>query len=315
MVTSYKTSVSIFEIVTTQVLHRAYILWLFTESDLFTFVVPNTIFGISGTRSGFFTSSAIPLGLYLTVSSIFKVFIFNWLNLLIFDLANQSMPSAESEDAINKPWRPVPSGRISIEDSRKLLLTCIPIVWVINYLFSVHFEASVLMILTWMYNDLGGGDLNCYIRNAIICAAFGFYNLGSLKVASGSSPKSGEIHVNLTGYIWIAVISLIIFTTMHIQDLKDQAGDLQRGRKTAPIAFGDSIARWTIAVPLTLWGIFIPIFWGTGPYILVCCAGLAVYIAVRVVCLTNPEQDSMSWKFWTMWTAMVYNIPLISNLK
>jgi hypothetical protein len=35
----------------------------------------------------------------------------------------------------------------------------------------------------------------------------------------------------------------VILTTMRVKDLKDQAGDLTRGRKTVPLVLGDEVSR------------------------------------------------------------------------
>lgn len=132
-------------------------LWLFTESDFFTFVGPDSAFGIFGALAG-------PLLLNNTDSALNVlaraplVVIFNWSNLLIFDLANQRLPESVEEDRINKPHRPLPSGRMTPRSARRLLLASLPTVFIMSYFLGPWVETSLLFALTWMYNDLGGGD-------------------------------------------------------------------------------------------------------------------------------------------------------------
>jgi hypothetical protein len=83
-----------------------YTLWLFTKSDIVTFVRPNTVFGIFGALSGLRTSTTtIHHNTHQILSHLPHVVAFNWLNLLIFDIANQCLPAALAEDSLNKPWR------------------------------------------------------------------------------------------------------------------------------------------------------------------------------------------------------------------
>lgn len=69
-----------------------------------------------------------------------------------------------------------------------IVLCLIPLVVALNhFLLGVGVESLVIMALTWMYNDLRGGDEGYVVRNAIIAAAFGVYNTGSVKVALGTA--------------------------------------------------------------------------------------------------------------------------------
>ncbi len=86
------------------------------------------------------------------------VVLYNWGNLLIFDLANQRTPESAEEDRINKPHRPLPTGRMTPLQARRLLLASLPVVLTINYFLGPWIETALLFTLTWMYNDLGGGD-------------------------------------------------------------------------------------------------------------------------------------------------------------
>jgi hypothetical protein len=102
-----------------------------------------------------------------------------------------------------------------------------------------------------MYNALGAADFNWVVRNCIIAVAFGFFNAGSLKLS-----VLAEAEINFSGWQWTLIISAVILTTMHTQDLKDQIGDQSRGRNTASIAIGDGPARWSLSVPIFVWSLY-----------------------------------------------------------
>lgn len=170
-------------------------------------------------------------------------------------------------------------------------------------------ETCFILILTWMYNDLGGADFNWIVRNCIIAVAFGFFNAGSLKL---SVPTEAEI--NYTGWQWTFIISAVILTTMHTQDLKDQTGDRSRGRNTAPIALGDGPARWSLSIPIFIWSFVCPSFWSSNWMGFVPSVVFGVYVSWRILRKRNKDDDRTSWKLWCLWTIFLYALPLSSRL-
>ncbi|KAI0095756.1 UbiA prenyltransferase family-domain-containing protein [Nemania sp. FL0031] len=291
--------------------------WLITRDDAATFVGPNTTFGLCGALAGpVLVAQEGRNQLPALLFRLPRVVFFNWSNLLVFDLANQRLPESVLEDALNKPWRPGPSGLATPSQIRRAMLLIIPAVWVANYSLDVSAETALLMVLTWLYNDLMGGDEGWILRNVIISAAFGLYNLGSVKVAAGLSSDC----LTPVGVQWTLAISGVILTTMHVQDLKDQHGDRSRGRQSAPIVLGDRVARWTIAVPVVCWSLFCTYFWGAGVWgswgIWGMVWGLGIVtlgfvVALRCLMLGGPGPDRLTWQLWAAWTAAIYALPCI----
>ncbi|MCJ1231764.1 hypothetical protein MMC12_008443 [Toensbergia leucococca] len=69
-------------------------LWLFTLSNLKTFVYPETAFGFLSALSGpMMTTNAEP-HLFTIIARLPLVLLWTWLNTLIFDLANQRLPDS-----------------------------------------------------------------------------------------------------------------------------------------------------------------------------------------------------------------------------
>lgn len=237
------------------------------------------------------------------------VALWNWLNLLVFDLANQRLPNSIIEDRINKAWRPIPQNRLTPLEARHLLLFVIPFNFAIFYFFlgSVR-DSAGLTILGWMYNDLSGADEHYIIRNLINAGGFIFHASGATLVAAGS-----DVQLTHQGEIWVGIIGAIIFSTLQTQDLQDMEGDAERGRGTLPLMHGETVGRWSVAIPVTVWSIFGPWFWGLDilgylPTVLV--GGI---LAFRVLSLRTLEADKGTWRIWCFWIILVYLLPLMSD--
>jgi 4-hydroxybenzoate polyprenyltransferase len=303
-----------------------YNLYIMTKDDTPTFVIPETIFGLAAatTASLFIVADqtdGIPAMRRLNWTSFALVFLrtlsFNWLNLFIFDLSNQRISSAE--DKLNKPWRPIPSGRMTESRMRHWLLIAIPVVFGYTHVYlHAGTETALLFVHNWMYNDLGGGDGNWLLRNGILASGFSVYNLGSMKIAASyASVLVGDVQfksdavveTSSLGYAWVAIISGVIFTTMHVQDLKDLEGDRARGRRTAPIIYGHRRTGWTIAVPVLVWTVVGLWFWNAPLWI---CFGVVVLgstVAWRCVTMEGPIADRRTWHLWCVWTVVLYLLP------
>lgn len=311
----------------TRVVEMLRLFWLITQDDFGTFVCPNTAFGVFGALAGPLLVTSLPnssnsrgsplaSGLLRLTATIF----FNWSTVLIFDLANQRRQESVREDALNKPWRPIPSGRATSSQLRRALLFAIPAVLSVNHFWlHVGVETALIFVVVWHYNDLGGGDESWVLRNVVIATAFGLFNLGSLKVASGSgSVGNGPATeaagvVTPLGTLWIVAISGVILTTMHVQDLKDVAGDKSRGRQSAPLVLGENVARWTIALPVVFWSGVCPLIWGPPLWGLCIIIALGILVAYRCLTLSGTMEDRRTWQLWALWTAALYALPCMSE--
>ena len=178
------------------------------------------------------------------------------LHLLQFCISNQA--GALEEDMKNKPWRPLSSGRISLQAALRIR-------WIL-FIACISFSASrgvlvagtVLLAATIAHNELALGR-HWFIRNGLNAIGYTAFSLGA----------AGSIHAG--GWEWIRVyfnqsyacitrgglirsldddfasrsakrnahlfIGVIIFTTIQAQDFKDVEGDALVGRKTLPLAY------------------------------------------------------------------------------
>ena len=278
-------------------------IFLFTASDLKTIVLPSTAFGIIGCYSRLTQDPSMPG--QAALQRIPHVLLWTWLNLLPFNISNQRKPSAIEEDLINKPWRPLPSGRLTPRQATALML----IFYTLALAVSVYLHASrpclFLMALGWWYNDCNGAE-NCGTRNLINAAGYLSFTYGAFEVAVGS-----QAHLNETACRWFLLIGMIIFSTIQIQDIPDQEGDRARGRKTIPLVIGDMPARWSIALLLPFWSLLAPAFWQLGAVVYLLPLMLSVLISMRVLRQRAVADDKISFRMWNAWILTVYVLPIM----
>ncbi|PWY96634.1 hypothetical protein BO94DRAFT_570909 [Aspergillus sclerotioniger CBS 115572] len=288
--------------------HLPILIWHFTESNFPTFVIPNSLFGFLGALSGSaLTTAPSPPSFVPLLCRLPLIILFNWATVFIFDLANQRLPESILEDQLNKPWRPLPTHRISATQTRRLMLAAIPAVLALNYTLGVWHEATPILLLTWLYNDLKGGDE--IIRDAIIAVAYGLYNTGSLRIACGGESQPSE-----QGYVWIGMVSGVILTTMQIQDLKDQAGDRARARQTIPLVLGEQWSRGLIGGFVVGWSGVCVWFWALPGWCYLLVGGVGGMVVVLVLRSRSVERDALAWRVWCAWLVGLYLLPCLRGV-
>jgi 4-hydroxybenzoate polyprenyltransferase len=104
-----------------------------------------------------------------------------WFHLFQFNTSNQSYSA--HEDILNKPWRPVPSGRISMKDCRTLRWGLMVVCLGFSSLFSsnVVITSGVYTVLLIMHDDF---HLSHHPIFKNLCNAGGYVTneLGSLLI-------------------------------------------------------------------------------------------------------------------------------------
>ncbi|KAJ2925190.1 hypothetical protein H1R20_g11902, partial [Candolleomyces eurysporus] len=144
-----------------------------------------------------------------------------------FNINNQAI--SPEEDAKNKPWRPIPSGRISLRNA--MILRWISVVYCC--LLSFYLRKAVLIpsafftCFVFVYNYLGW-DRNGFMK--IFMLAYGYPNmaLGAVLVAECPGPAPLAEILDWKKYPELIVFSLVIATTVHAQDFQDVEGDPHR---------------------------------------------------------------------------------------
>ena len=294
---------------TNSILYSLESIWLFTFSDLKTIVIPETAFGIlSALAAEVFEKGQIsghfdwPL-----VSKAPLVAFWTWINLLPFAIDNQRQPAAIIEDKANKPWRPIPCQRLSLIQAKKLMVVSYLIALCISARFGGLKQSMALVILGYGYNNCGGADANFVVRNFINACGFICYSSGAMDVAFGHLP------LGFTLVQWFCIIGGVVFSTVQTQDMYDQAGDSLRARKTVPLVLGDYWSRWSIAIPMAIWSVYCPWFWGLGAKGYFLPVALGYTVALRTMTRRTVEGDKYTFRLWNVWLILLYLLPLIKK--
>lgn len=289
---------------------HAYSIWLFTRSDLKTIVGPATAFGLANALAA--SSYGLPPAIIQsrTLSSLsvraltvaFKV----WINLLPSVIGNQRQPSAIAEDAINKPWRTLPSGRLTPEQAKKVMLVTYPMAALTSYLVGGHRQSMMLLILAIWYNDLGGADCHPIIRNMINASGYLCFTSGAMETALGYSLPPARSLVR-----WFLIVGAVTFSTIQTQDMHDQNGDRLRGRRTLPLEIGDAPTRWITAIMVSFWSWGCPLFWSVPKLYYTPTLLCGTVLVFRTLTRRSVSDDKFTFKVWNLWMVFVFLLPLV----
>lgn len=280
-------------------------LWLFTVNDLKTMVFPSTAFA-------FFASSSTEGGTTFSfLDRVPHILLWTWINLLAFTVNNQRTQSAIMEDKFNKPWRPIPSGRLSPFRANIIGNLAYPIAQLVSVVLGGGLaQSAVLSILGYAYNELGGGgDCGPIVRNILNAAGFTSFASGALDVATGG----GTAGTSPTMVAWLGITSAVVSTTVHAQDMYDTVGDAAAKRRTVPLVFGDKQARVSIAGAVMFWSAVCPYYWDTGISGLVLPTVLGIGVAWRTLCRTSPPDDRATFRIYNVWLVGIYSLPAMAQ--
>ena len=233
-------------------LYHLHTLILFTHDQFFDTIIPGTFFGVLTTLSG--------PGLSPTSQSALAVFLrapivtaWLWLIILQFCLQNQCSKGSAEEDAVNKPWRPIPSYRITLANAKRLLVVTHLVAGMTSWFLGVSYPFLAWTTLSMLYNDLGGSDCSGVVRN-MFCGGFFTCSFGgALKIALGTVDMS-----RAAGNWTFLVCWCILMTTIQTQEFRDEVGDKARGRRTLVIELGRPRALWSVYVAVTFWSLYEP---------------------------------------------------------
>ncbi|KAM5546019.1 hypothetical protein V8D89_000145 [Ganoderma adspersum] len=268
-----------------------YTLYLFTQSDIKTIVIPTVLFGTVAARGE---------AMHLIVARTIWV----WCNLLQVDVANQSLHP--DEDKINKPWRPIPDGRIQQTHARALRWFLLPACLALSVLFRVPAAGAILTIANLCYHELGL-DSHWFTKNLCNAVGYSCFNAGASSVMGA---RLLVLPLNMEFMSAHLVNVLIILTTIHAQDFQDIEGDRASGRVSLPIAY-PSVSRASMAILLPGWSMVIALISGLRP---LAFAGLVLLGAsVGAMFYMNTTQrcarDKVAYRAYNLWLCGVLIAP------
>ncbi|KAG2073275.1 hypothetical protein BDR04DRAFT_1010891 [Suillus decipiens] len=257
--------------------------WLFTRSDFKTTIFPVMIF-------------AIVVSPRHNLLSISRAFCWLWFQLFHFNVSNQSYSA--DEDVLNKPWRPVPSGRISVKDCRSLRWGLMVFCLSSSYLFclNVAMTSGVYTMFLVMHDDF---HLSSHFIFKNLCNAGGYATneLGSLLIL-GSPLDETSIKA-------LSCSALVILLTIHAQDFADVNGDRRSGRRTLPIVAPEG-SRIYMLCALPLFSFALASFWNLGPFSTVLFVSMGSWVGIRYFFFRD---DQSSYRLYNIWLMGVHLLP------
>ncbi|KAH8987291.1 UbiA prenyltransferase family-domain-containing protein [Lactarius akahatsu] len=267
------------------------ILYLFTRSDLKTIVLPVTFFAYLASPS-------------TTPDRMLFAMLWTWLHLLQFCVSNQSMDP--EEDSSNKPWRPIPSSLISVDNARNLRWMLLPLCISVSVRLEAYWQGMSLALAFLAHNEFGLHS-HLFMRN--ICNAWGYasFNAGAFAIASGQSTVTTRTMISF------AINALIIISTIYAQDFRDEVGDKRMGRQTIPILWPKG-SRIGIFMALAAWSICLSWACGLCSFFSVPFCAWAMFVGLRFFWKRTAEADQRSYRYYNIWlaAAQVVHVPVIA---
>lgn len=165
-----------------------------------------------------------------------KCTLLSFLLLYTFTISNQI--NGIEEDRINKPDRPIVSGRVSLQSAYArygiFTLGCL----LLAFSMGVEVGAITFMMLGALHNftDISSfGPAKDFATTGILTS--GLYTAW---VLGGGDERRG---IN-----WIACLSITLLFTISIQDLRDVIGDAASGRYTTPCMLGKPYGKFSFII-------------------------------------------------------------------
>lgn len=243
---------------------------------------------------------------YEIVRSIPKMLLWSWCNLLFFNLSNQR--GSINEDILNKPWRPLPSGRLTPSQATAIFHCMYPIVFIISLTIGGLFPSILIIALSYWYDDQDGGS-DPLQKNIINGLGIGSFFAGPLEVITR---RSILLNGGSRVATWVGILMATIATTSHIQDLRDVDGDKAVGRRTLPVAIGDSNARLVAAIGIFSWTWIACCFWNAGWVEASLAIGAGAVMEGSMLFFRSKVGDVRTWKIFPLWMLGLFLLPILA---
>lgn len=103
-----------------------------------------------------------------------------WLHLLQFCVSNQCINP--DEDAVNKPWRPIPAGRVTLPQAQSLRPVLVALCLILSICRGVLPASILVCVSTIAYNDFGFHG-HVVLRNVCNAVGYASFELGATQLA------------------------------------------------------------------------------------------------------------------------------------
>ncbi|KAJ7223138.1 UbiA prenyltransferase family [Mycena pura] len=221
------------------------------------------------------------------MSNLLQTELWIWMHLLMCNVSNQAR--SKEEDAINRPWRPLPSDRVT--ESQAIVLRWavagICVIWSTLYGRDQVLTSLGLLLTTFMYDEAG---LSKHVIGKNFCNIGGYaaFEIGATKIIAASR------HLDSVSVHAVIISGILIFTTIQAQDFPDVEGDAAMGRVTFPI-YAPEFSRIATLAVMVAWSIFLGFYWSLGAICSLALVVLGFYSGLRYYLWRQVAQDRKSY--------------------
>jgi 4-hydroxybenzoate polyprenyltransferase len=222
-------------------------------------------------------------------------------------------------DRVNKPKRPLPSGRLSIASAGRFTLAATALAWLLAWLadpIGSH-ECFVIVVFTsvlcWIYS---APPLWTKRRGMLANLTIAIPRGVLLKVAGWSTVKTV---IGLEPWFIGSIFGLFLLGAASTKDFADIEGDRAGGCRTLPIQYGVKRAAWMIAPFFVLPFFLIPygalsgILTGNRTLLLILGPALILYGIYTTWLLVRRPEELAATENHPSWTHM-YNMMMVAQI-
>ncbi|KDQ61305.1 hypothetical protein JAAARDRAFT_191392 [Jaapia argillacea MUCL 33604] len=279
------------------VAYHVYTVILFTWTDYKTIFFPVTAFACA----------TAPVS---SLSTFVQGELWIWIHLLLCNVSNQAR--SESEDAVNRPWRPLPSKRISQRQAVALrwITVAFCIIWSASYNVGLVYITLALFVTTFLYDECG---LASHPIGKNLCNIGGYttFELGATTILGHTGAHVD--HLDSVACRAISLSGILIFTTIQAQDFSDVEGDSALGRVTFPI-YAPELSRAVTLFAMIAWSLFLPHFWGIGNVSAIIFAAFGSAVGCRFYWWRAQGADKRSYLIYNVWLMFAHILPLHARI-
>ncbi|KAJ6579510.1 UbiA prenyltransferase family [Mycena vulgaris] len=262
---------------------------LFTWTDYKTVFIPITAF-------------ACAVEPVHSFSNLLQTWIWIWIHLLLCNVSNQAR--SKDEDVVNRPWRPIPAGRVTESQAFFLrwAIAVVCVLWSAAYGLDQVLTSLGLLLTTFVYDE-GGASKHVIGKNFCNFGGYVTFEIGATKIIASQR--------NLDPISTTAVIvsGILIFTTIQAQDFPDVDGDAALGRVTFPI-YAPQFSRTATLGALIGWSMFLCWYWSLGPITSLIFMVLGLYSGIRYYLWRKVSDDKKSYLVFNVWLTLAHLLPL-----
>ncbi|KAF9460065.1 UbiA prenyltransferase family [Collybia nuda] len=258
---------------------------LFTWTDYQTIVIPITIFACA----------TAPIQ---SLSKLIQGCVWIWFHLILCNVSNQVR--AKEEDSINRPWRPLPSGRVAFQKTLvfRWIMVILCVIWSAIYGFDIVVTTLGLIITTIFYDE-GQVSRHPFGRNLCNVGRYIAFQFGATTIMN---------RLDRTSMAAILLSGVMILTTIQAQDFPDVDGDIASNRITFPI-YTPELSRVFTFFIIPLWSFILCWFWEVGWLTGFTHITFSIYVGARYYFRRTPGADTNATAYSELNIALGNELP------